>query len=117
MTLQKLGMSASIRKVIRNAMPNPHILQGYKWKAKSRLPSFANATDEEALYKPGRGADADPCSTWYPGHRAWEAPEVNNIANWVTTLPSLRAYIDLRSYGQMRALFSSLSLDRQSGAS
>ena len=33
---------------------------------------------------------------------------MNNIANWVTTLPSLRAYIDLRSYGQMRALFSRL---------
>ena len=59
--------------------------------------------NETEDFKPGRGADADPCSTWYPGHRAFEAPEVNNIANFVTTLPSLKAFIDLRSYGQMRA--------------
>ena len=57
--------------------------------------------NETEDFKPGRGADADPCSTWYPGHRAFEAPEVNNIANYITTLPFLKAYIDLRSYGQM----------------
>ena len=45
--------------------------------------------------------DADPCSTWYRGHRPFEAPEVNNIANYITTIPSLKAFIDLRSYGQM----------------
>ena len=45
--------------------------------------------------------DADPCSPWYPGHRPFEAPEVNNIANFITTLSSLKAYVDLRSYGQM----------------
>lgn len=27
---------------------------------------------------------------------------MNNIANFVTTLPNLKAFIDLRSYGQMR---------------
>ena len=26
---------------------------------------------------------------------------MNNIANYITTLPNLRAHIDLRSYGQM----------------
>ena len=55
--------------------------------------------------------DADPCSTWYPGHRPFEAPEVNNIANYIQTLPDLKAFIDLRSYGQMRTLapFNSVS--------
>ncbi|KAI0826569.1 hypothetical protein BC628DRAFT_1536503 [Trametes gibbosa] len=68
---------------------------GYKWKSKSRLPSLADDTDETSV------ADSDPCSTWYPGHRPFEAPEVNNIANFITTLPALKAYVDLRSYGQM----------------
>ena len=48
-------------------------------------------------------APTDPCTPWYPGHRAFESPEVNNIANYITTLPTLKAYIDLRSYGQMSA--------------
>ncbi|KAM5537131.1 hypothetical protein V8D89_009277 [Ganoderma adspersum] len=74
---------------------------GYKWKAKSNLPAIANTTDEFTSSRPGKGDDADPCSTWYPGHRAFEAPEVNNIANYVQTLPNLKAFIDLRSYGQM----------------
>ena len=60
--------------------------------------------NETEDFKPGRGADADPCSTWYPGHRAFEAPEVNNIANYIMQLPNIHAFIDLRSYGQMRAL-------------
>lgn len=49
-----------------------------------------------------KAREADPCSPWYPGHRPFESPEVNNIANFITTLPSLKAYVDLRSYGQMR---------------
>ena len=85
-------------------------LQGYKWKAKSRLPSIANSTNEFALFSPGKGMDADPCSTWYPGHRPFEAPEVNNIANYIQTLPDLKAFIDLRSYGQMRTLAPSNSV-------
>jgi len=44
---------------------------------------------------------ADPCSHWFPGHRAFESPEVNNIANFVTTLPNVVGFLDLRSYGQM----------------
>jgi hypothetical protein len=31
----------------------------------------------------------------------FQAPEVNNIANYISTLPNLKAFIDLRSYGQM----------------
>jgi len=44
----------------------------------------------------------NPCSHWYPGTRPFEAPEVNNMANWITTLPNLVGFVDLRSYGQMR---------------
>ncbi|KAI8970884.1 hypothetical protein BD414DRAFT_501498 [Trametes punicea] len=71
---------------------------GYKWKAKSRLPSVADDMPERESYD---RKEADPCSPWYPGHRPFEAPEVNNIANFITALPSLRAFVDLRSYGQM----------------
>ncbi|KAI0682248.1 hypothetical protein C8Q76DRAFT_763657 [Earliella scabrosa] len=80
---------------------------GHKWKSKSRLPAFDATEDEDededenGVFEAGRGANADPCSTWYPGHRPFEAPEVNNIANFITTLPSLKAFVDLRSYGQM----------------
>ncbi|KAI9063593.1 hypothetical protein FKP32DRAFT_1611733 [Trametes sanguinea] len=69
---------------------------GHKWKAKSKLPSFSDSMN--GTYE---ATDADPCSPWYPGHRPFEAPEVNNIANFITTLPSLKAFVDLRSYGQM----------------
>ncbi|KAI0635215.1 hypothetical protein C8Q77DRAFT_1053878 [Trametes polyzona] len=68
---------------------------GHKWKSKSRLPSFSGDTNEAI------SDVSDPCSPWYPGHRPFESPEVNNIANFITTLPALKAYVDLRSYGQM----------------
>ncbi|KDQ52245.1 hypothetical protein JAAARDRAFT_50362 [Jaapia argillacea MUCL 33604] len=42
-----------------------------------------------------------PCHHLYPGHRPFEAPEVNNIANYIITLPNLKAFVDFRSYGQM----------------
>ncbi|KAI0371997.1 hypothetical protein BV20DRAFT_941130 [Pilatotrama ljubarskyi] len=74
---------------------------GYKWKSKSRLPSLTDDNNDTVLFDTLDALDADPCSPWYPGHRPFEAPEVNNIANFITTLPSLKAYIDLRSYGQM----------------
>ncbi|KAL5532375.1 hypothetical protein ACEPAF_5945 [Sanghuangporus sanghuang] len=51
--------------------------------------------------KKNRPAPADPCSHWFPGHRPFEAPEVNNIANYIMQLPNLHVFIDLRSYGQM----------------
>ncbi|CCM03464.1 uncharacterized protein FIBRA_05597 [Fibroporia radiculosa] len=66
---------------------------GYKWKAKARFPEF------ELENKPS--LPTDPCTPWYPGHRPFESPETNNIANYVTTLPALKTYIDLRAYGQM----------------
>ncbi|TFK67830.1 hypothetical protein BDN72DRAFT_770233 [Pluteus cervinus] len=54
----------------------------------------------------------DPCSHWYPGHRPFEAPEVNNLANFVTTLPNLVGFVDLRSYGQMLSTPYSYSCKR-----
>ncbi|KZT71070.1 hypothetical protein DAEQUDRAFT_707371 [Daedalea quercina L-15889] len=66
---------------------------GHKWKARADFPT--SVTKEKPK------APTDPCTPWYPGHRAFESPEVNNIANYITTLPALKAYIDLRSYGQM----------------
>ncbi|EGO20001.1 hypothetical protein SERLADRAFT_352486 [Serpula lacrymans var. lacrymans S7.9] len=63
---------------------------GYKWRP------FAVS---QSITK--KKKHIDPCSHWYPGSRPFEAPEVNNIANFVTTLPNLHAFIDLRSYGQM----------------
>jgi hypothetical protein len=71
--------------------------QGYKWKPR------VQATDTSA--DPLRPKErTDPCSPWYPGHRPFEAPEVNNIANYISTLPKLIAFVDLRSYGQMCTL-------------
>ncbi|KAK0443363.1 peptidase M14 [Desarmillaria tabescens] len=61
---------------------------GYKWKSNAKY--FKKPT-----------TPVDPCSHWFPGHRPFEAPEVNNLANFITTLPNLLAFIDLRSYGQM----------------
>jgi len=46
-------------------------------------------------------APTDPCSHWYPGRRAFEAPETNNLANFVEALPNVVAFLELRSYGQM----------------
>jgi len=69
---------------------------GYKWK-----PTAGKVPMASFSQKVGPKLPADPCSHWYPGHRAFEAPEVNNIANFVTTLPNLMAFLDLRSYGQM----------------
>ncbi|KAG6917153.1 hypothetical protein DXG01_003666 [Tephrocybe rancida] len=65
--------------------------KGYKWKPR---PEEVPAPGEQF-------GPVDPCSYWYPGHRPFEAPETNNIANMVTTVPNLVGFIDLRSYGQM----------------
>ncbi|KAL4247356.1 Inactive metallocarboxypeptidase ECM14 [Abortiporus biennis] len=66
---------------------------GHKWKPVAKFPLQVQKK------KPQPPTDA--CSHWYPGHRAFESPEVNFIANYVTTLGGLQAYVDLRSYGQM----------------
>ncbi|KAF9472375.1 peptidase M14 [Pholiota conissans] len=70
---------------------------GYKWKPE--------ALDQ--VKSPLRNADAkprepqNPCSHWYPGTRPFESPEVNNMANWISTIPNVVGFVDLRSYGQM----------------
>lgn len=69
-------------------------LQGHKWKKRADFPTAASKKPK---------SPTDPCTQWYPGHRAFESPEVNNIANYMTTLSEVKAYIDLRSYGQMSA--------------
>ncbi|KZT25941.1 hypothetical protein NEOLEDRAFT_1199694 [Neolentinus lepideus HHB14362 ss-1] len=43
------------------------------------------------------------------GHRPFEAPEVNNLANFIMTIPRLKAFVDLRSYGQMISIPYSFS--------
>ncbi|KAL0951420.1 hypothetical protein HGRIS_008112 [Hohenbuehelia grisea] len=74
---------------------------GYKWKGATSKHSPKNQSKRKHV--PG-----DPCSVWYPGNRPFQAPEVNNLANFVTALNGpggasgkIKAYIDLRSYGQM----------------
>ncbi|ETW75141.1 Metallo peptidase M14 [Heterobasidion irregulare TC 32-1] len=50
---------------------------------------------------PSAAKPKDSCSHWYPGHRPFQAPEVNNIALYIESLPTFDAFVDLRSYGQM----------------
>jgi len=33
----------------------------------------------------------NPCPHWFPGYRAFKSPDVNNIANFVCTLPNVVA--------------------------
>ncbi|KLO18288.1 hypothetical protein SCHPADRAFT_936357 [Schizopora paradoxa] len=63
---------------------------GYMW---SPLSSFSGLT----------GGPTDPCSPLFPGHRPFEAPEVNNIANYIIQQVGNKAiaFLELRSYGQM----------------
>ncbi|KAF8066532.1 peptidase M14 [Lyophyllum atratum] len=75
---------------------------GYKWKPR--------AEDEPDSTKPRE--PVDPCSHWYPGHRPFESPEVNNIANLISTIPNVVGFIDLRNYGQMLSSPFSYSCSR-----
>ncbi|KAL0567158.1 hypothetical protein V5O48_014833 [Marasmius crinis-equi] len=94
---------------------------GYKWKPwsvgegegffQSNDSVSDNSPESQKKKKPKR-PPADPCSHWYPGHRAFEAPEVNNIANWVGTLPNLVGLLELRAYGQMLSTPFSYSCNR-----
>ena len=70
---------------------------GYRWSP-TESPDYLKKRKGKELPEP---VTADPCSHWYPGHRPFEAPEVNNIANYITRLPNLEGFLDLRSYGQM----------------
>jgi len=80
---------------------------GYKWKPTA---SESSRTCTGAMTKPK--VPVDPCSHWYPGTRPFEAPEVNNIANFVSTLPNLMAFVDMRAYGQMLSSPYSYSCNR-----
>jgi len=86
---------------------------GYAWSPSA--PSFDDLKKHRKSKKPEESfpapVPADPCSHWYPGHRPFEAPEVNNIANYVTQTPRLEAFLDLRSYGQMLSTPFSYSCD------
>lgn len=66
-------------------------VQGYKWKASS----------DNLLMNLSTSSPAGSCSHWYPGNRPFQAPEVNNMENYFSRLPRLKAFLDLRSYGQM----------------
>ncbi|KAL9709685.1 hypothetical protein Ac2012v2_007425 [Leucoagaricus gongylophorus] len=80
---------------------------GYKWK--STVEHAPKMTGPSVMH---HKSAADPCSHWFPGHRAFESPEVNNIANFVTTLPNVVGFLDLRSYGQMISSPFSYSCER-----
>ncbi len=64
---------------------------GYEW---SPLSSFSGLAGNSV---------SDPCSPLFPGHRPFEAPEVNNVANYITQQVGDKAvaFLELRSYGQM----------------
>ena len=52
----------------------------------------------------------NPCPHWFPGHRAFKSPDVNSIANFVSALPNVFGFLDLRSHGQMSQTHFSQSL-------
>ncbi|KZS90090.1 hypothetical protein SISNIDRAFT_488625 [Sistotremastrum niveocremeum HHB9708] len=64
---------------------------GYQWSEET---DFAGKPPKKKLPK-------DKCSHWYPGSRPFEAPEVVNVATFVSSLKRKMAFLDLRSYGQM----------------
>lgn len=57
---------------------------GYQWSSSGNISS---------------GPDG-PCSHWYPGAYPFQSPEVMAIANYIRRTPKIRAFLDLRSYGQ-----------------
>lgn len=70
---------------------------GYMW---SPLSSFSFLGSDSGSTT---GNPTDPCSPLFPGHRPFEAPEVNNIANYIIQQVGSKAiaFLELRSYGQM----------------
>ncbi|KAJ7751749.1 peptidase M14 [Mycena maculata] len=97
---------------------------GSHWKPHSDNPLLQSESDDadgELMKKKKKKEPADPCSHWYPGHHAFEAPEVNNLANYITAVNGigkgankggLVAFLDLRSYGQMLAAPYSYKCDK-----
>ncbi|KAJ7069098.1 peptidase M14 [Mycena amicta] len=93
---------------------------GFKWKPHSDTPFFSESGDIKKKKKTDK-TPADPCSHWYPGHRAFEAAEVTNVANYLTKINGVGkgagkggivAFVDLRSYGQMLAAPYSYKCDK-----
>ncbi|KAA1472588.1 hypothetical protein DENSPDRAFT_838908 [Dentipellis sp. KUC8613] len=62
--------------------------------------------------KKDRKQKEDTCSHWYPGRRAFQAPEVNNMANYFDRLRAVDVFVDLRAYGQMLSTPYSYSCKR-----
>ncbi|KAJ7123459.1 hypothetical protein C8R44DRAFT_783821 [Mycena epipterygia] len=109
---------------------------GMHWKPHAKNPLVWADADDEEMTEPADDSElkkkkkkknkkkepADPCSHWYPGHRAFEAPEVNSLANYITAVNGVGkgagkgggivAFLDLRSYGQMLAAPFSYKCDR-----
>ncbi|KAF8514411.1 hypothetical protein JB92DRAFT_2830027 [Gautieria morchelliformis] len=52
-------------------------------------------------WQPSSSPNEGPCASWYPGTRPYEAPEVWALAAYFGQLEDVRAFVDLRSYGQM----------------
>ena len=99
----------------QSILPNDSQIQGYKWTPSVPL-SFSNTTTTSQTPQPQPNPESNkkkknkhppshPCSHWYPGNRPFQAPEVHHIATYMETLPNLKAFVDLRSYGQMRTHF------------
>ncbi|KAJ7930904.1 peptidase M14 [Mycena leptocephala] len=94
---------------------------GSHWKPHAKYPLLWDDAGDLKKKKKKKPEPADPCSHWYPGHRAFEAPEVNNLANYITKVNGIGmgagkggivAFFDLRSYGQMLATPYSYKCDR-----
>ncbi|KAJ6574330.1 hypothetical protein B0H19DRAFT_1124238 [Mycena capillaripes] len=101
---------------------------GSHWKPHAKHPLLWDDADDDdddlnkkKNKKKKNKEPADPCSHWYPGHRAFEAAEVNNLANYITKVNGVGkgagkggivAFLDLRSYGQMMAAPYSYKCDR-----
>ncbi|KAJ7100906.1 peptidase M14 [Mycena belliarum] len=111
---------------------------GAHWKPHAKHPLFAPASGADSSVEShldAAGGDdgelkrgkkrknklpADPCSHWYPGHRAFEAHEVTNVANYLTRVQGVgkgakgpvAAFLELRSYGQMLAAPYSYKCDK-----
>ncbi|KAJ7454398.1 hypothetical protein FB451DRAFT_1279819 [Mycena latifolia] len=95
---------------------------GAHWKPHAKYPLFgpSNNDDDELKKKKKKAEPADPCSHWYPGHRAFEATEVANIAGYLTKVQGVgkgakggvQLVLELRSYGQMLAAPYSYKCDR-----
>ncbi|CAA7270541.1 unnamed protein product [Cyclocybe aegerita] len=62
------------------------VLLGYKWKPE--LPNFTKNNTQKPSDPTNR------CLHWYPGTRPFEPYEVDDIANWVNSLPNIVAFVD-----------------------